>query len=407
MATIIDRDNLIKRRVNGASGLRSGLYFDSFKGGSYGEGVPGYESTVVPASERWVNSEAFAKLWSDIEDTRKKVKNQLDRRTNVATFPEDYYDLIDKLRLDITRRRMEEMDLAPEMTQEIVNPAFSKSVSLDEFLPYAGAFESMTGANNSVPLIQAKTGATGSVAMTLYGLGFTRTLEDELYNTDIFSLQKVQDAVTRAHTALRNDLTIGQLVAKTTASGWDSSQQVAATSGSTTAAEDLYDTINTAIDTLMNLLDPQTEQEISAPQMVLACRPADVRRINRAINGQLADSPGEPANFRALTEITEIWPYRGDTLYVGEKTVTYSGIADDTAYLFVPGPAGAPAWTLTKRGLTQEVGRGDILQLAREQRAWYFAQGEYLDEFFGSSATGTSLGSGYGFVVEVTLPTES
>ena len=314
--------------------------------------------------------------------------------------------MIDALRIDITRRRAEEMDYTSEFTREIVNPGFSKSISLDEFLPYAGVFREITGANNTVPMIEQKTGVTGSVIQKLYALGHARTLEDELYNTDIYSMEKVQRAVTRAHTGLRNDLTLGVLVALTAAAGFDSSQQQAADATSGATDEELmYNTINKAIEKLTKLKDPQTEQEIDVPRMVIACRPGDVRRINRAINGQLnVGGKGKPSNFAALSEISEIWPYRGDTMYIGKQKVTYSGIASNKAYLFVPGAAGAPAWTLTKRGLTQEVGRGSVLQLSREERAWYFGQTSYIEEFLGSSSTTLGLATGYGWVVEITLP---
>ncbi len=101
-----------------------------------------------------------------------------------------------------------------------------------------------------------------------------------------------------------------------------------------------------------------------------------------------------------------MWLYKGDVIDVGPKRTEYEGVPDGTAYLFVPGPAGAPTWTLNKRQLTQEVGRGDVLTLSREQRAWYFGQAVYREEFLGSSSDTAGLGDGYGYVVEITLPTE-
>jgi hypothetical protein len=219
-------------------------------------------------------------------------------------------------------------------------------------------------------------------------------------------LEKLNRAIIRGYRSKRNDLSVlGQMVAKTTAGGWDSGQQVAADTTGSTAEAKLYNTINDAIDTLMGLKDPQTEQEITAARMILACRPGDVRKINRVLNGQLnVGGKGSPANFAALTEITDIIPYNGDTIYRGVEKVSYAGIAENTAYLFVPGPAGAPVYTLEKRALTQEMTGRPYLQYATEGRIWYFVQGEYFDEFFGSSASGTSLSTGYGWVVEITLP---
>lgn len=412
MAKVLTKQELIKRRVNSGAGIKSGFYVGKAKAQLDAQtevvrdskGNP-LSSVVVAKNEKWENSEGYAKLWNDIEVLQKKLKAQYNRRTNIATFPDDYYSLIDKIRIDITRRRMEEEDYTDMISTVIANDNFSKSVALDEFRPYGAIFREVTGAGDSTNLIDAKTGETESVTMSMFSVGWARTLEDELYNLDIHNLEKVNRAVTRGYTAKRNDLLIGQLVAKTSAAGWDSDQQVSADTGGATQEAKLYNTLNDAIDTLTGLKDPQTDQEIPTSQLMLACRPADVRRINRVLNGQLnVGGKGTPANFAALTEIVEILPYSGDVIYAGKDKETYAGIDSLKAYLFVPGRAGAPIWTLEKRGLTQEVGRAPILQLATEERVWYFVQAEYLSEFFGSSATGTSLGSGYGWVVEITLP---
>jgi len=404
MAKLIDKEYVIEQRLNSGYSERSALYFGKSAENverTNADMVPGTDKIVKMSSKEWTNSEGHAKLWTQIEETHKKLKNSL--KTNAAQFPSDYYDLIDKLRLDITRRRMQEVDYTGMMNTEIVNPNFSKAVTLDEFLPYVAAFKKIAGTNDSVPLINQKTGGTGSVIMDIYGAGWKDTLENMLYNMDIYSLQKVTDAVARGYIGKRNDLSIGLLPKKTTATAWVASQQVAAdTTSGATKEELMYNTLNSAIEKLLSLLDPQTAQEIDAPSLALVCKPTDVRRINRAINGQLnLGGKGKPSNFAALDEITEIWPYRGDTLYWGEEKIVYPGVATNKAYLLVPK---VYSWTLVKRGLTNEVGRGSVLQLSTEERAWYFAQQNYMAEFFGSSETGTSLGAGYGAVVEITLP---
>ena len=107
-------------------------------------------------------------------------------------------------------------------------------------------------------------------------------------------------------------------------------------------------------------------------------------------------------NLEALP-IDDLIVYKGDSYTVGKDVITYPGIAAGKAYLFVPGPSGAPAYTLVKRQLTQEVGRGQLLHLAREQRAWYFVQTEFIEEFLGSSSSAFS-GSGFGYCIEIDLP---
>lgn len=416
---ILTAETLVKRRVNQAEGILSGLY----RGKATDDGVFGsdaevirlpngskLESVVVAAGERWVNSAGYAKLWGAIEDTHRRLRAQIDRKVNISEFPADYYTLIDMIRMEITRRRLEEMDFTGELTQEVTNAAFSRSLRLDEFVPFAGAFAEIKASGDNVPMIQQKTGETGTVTMHIYGLGHERSLEDELYNTQIFTLEKVNAAVARAFTGARNNLCLGGMIALSL-TGWHASQHVAAQSGgaNSTYDQNLYLTLKEALRVLYGLHDPQTEQEIVAPRVVLAVGNNVIEwDIQRIVRGQLNKPNSEISNLESLP-IDQIWKYKGDTLYVGPKRVTYPGVPANTAYLLVPGPAGAPAFTLVKRGLTQEVGRGDVLQLAREKRAWYFVQTNYGQEFLGSSdpTMGPALGGGFGYCVEIELPTET
>lgn len=412
-AQVLTREALIQRRVNSKEGLLSGSYvgkatMDGVFGGELvrnSKGVP-LQSVVVANSVAYENTKGYTELWSRIEDTLKRIKNNLDRKTNISEFPDDYYSLIDMMRIDITRRRIQEQDYTSLLTSEQMNAAFSRSVRLDEFIPFAGAFKEMAATGDTVPMIQQKTGETGSVNMHVFGLGHERSLEDELYNTSIFTLEKVNAAVVRAHTGLRNDRSIGLFPALTAGTGFAASQRVGAVAEATYDLS-MYMTLRHGLRRLMGLNDPQTGQQIATPKIVLAVgNNVTLWDIQRIVAGQLNRATNEVSNLESLP-IDEIWLYKGDTLYVGPKKITYNGIADGYAYLFVPGPAGAPAYTLTKRGLTQEVGRGDVLQLAREKRAWYFVQTEYMEEMLGSSSATLGLGAGFGYVVEIELPTDT
>jgi hypothetical protein len=412
---ILTPDKYFQRQAN-AGGIKSGLYFDNVKGDAFGEPVvksngEKCESLVVAdGAKRWENSEGYANLWDRIEDKINSLKSQVERKVNIANFPSDYYDLIDMMRMDVTRRRMEVIDFTTMLTQERTNPAFSKSIALVEFMDYAGAFEQISGTNDPVPLLEQKTGAKDSVTMHLYGLGHVRTLEDELYNLDIFSMQKVNAAVTRGHRALRNNLSIGVYPAITAAGTWDAAQQQAADLTGATYDEQLYNTLRNAIRRLGRLCDYQTRNPIGINGAVLIVRDEVIAwDVGRVIRGQLAVN-GEAAasiirNVGPLP-ISEVWVYKGDRFDVGPKTYNYPGVPEGYAYLVIPGGATNNMWwTLVKRQLTSEVGRGDVLHLAREARAWYFGQTAYATEHFGNTGglTGTD---DYGYCVEIALPEE-
>lgn len=410
---ILDKETLVKRRVQNKEGIQSGLFFGNMKAQDkktdpvIKQNNERMESVISAVDVNWEKSKAYAKLWNEVAVLQKKVKDRYERKSNINEFPDDYYDLINRVRIDITRRRIEEMDFTSVYTNEITNPNFPKSIPLTEFIPFAGVFEEIKGTGDNVPMLEQKTGALSSVLVKLYGLGHARTLEDELYNLDIFSLQKVNTAVARGHTAIRNNFCFNPLIALSAAAGWDASQLVPADTSGATYDVRLYLTMRNAIRTLYGLLDPQTRQEISASKIVLLVRNQVIQwDLSRVLQGQLQKF-GTPVENRESLPINEVWMYKGDQFDVGPKRTIYPGVADGVAYLFVPGPGGSPNYTLNKRGLTQEVGRGNVLQLARERRAWYFGQTEYREEFLGSSSDviGAGLGTGFGFVVAIALPT--
>lgn len=355
----------------------------------------------------WKNSEGYAKLWGEIESLQKKCKDNYKKQVNINNFPDDYYDLINRIRIDITRKRIEEMDFTPELTIEDTNPNYPRSIPLIEFLGFTGAFERIRGRNENVAMIEQRTGALGTVDVLLYALGHARTLEDELYNMSIFSLEKVNEAVSRAHTALRNHICFNPFINLSNTGGWNTGQQVAAVNAAT-YDESLYLTLRNAIRILKRLMDCQTRQQVTGSPVLVVADEVIQWDIDRIVRGQLAGFGATVRNRESLP-ISQIWVYQGDTITVGPKTYTYPGVPRGTAYLLIPGPAGAPTWTFNKRQLTQEVGRGGVLQLSREQRAWYFGQAEYREEFLGSSSTVINLpsdGNTYGWIVEIELPAE-
>jgi hypothetical protein len=372
----------------------------------------GKEMQILVESARedaqWTGTSEYSKHWNMIKE-KLDVLHAAGRKENVAQLPSEYYDLIDAISVDITRRRMQEADWTSIVTMEEVNFNFSKSVDLQEFLGFAGEFQANNLAGDAVPLIEQKTGAEGSVKMQGYALGNVRSLEDVLYNLDIYSIQKVNEAYVRAFVGKRNDLVFGPMIAITDATGWDAGQTVAAATGSGLSNEELvYQTINSAIEKLGKLHDFQTRQEIDLNRIVIATgRNVDARKIDRAIRGQLNNSKGATANREPL-EVDSVILYKGDTITYGGRKVTYPGIADDKAYMFVPGPAGAPNWTLVKRGLTTVTSQGDALTLGQGKEARYFIQTVYNDEWYGSSGSNTTITGDtshtWGWIVELNIP---
>jgi hypothetical protein len=356
--------------------------------------VKGSERSVVIKNQSWVDTEGYITLWNEVGEILKKMK------ANTATFDQTSYDqLVDKLRIDVTRRRFEYADLTSQIN--MVSDGFNdgKSVTLDEILPFGAVFLPDNFRGAAVNKIDQKYGATGTITHQGYSVGWSETLENKLYNLDLSTMQRVMIAVARGYVAKRNDLVAGEIVGAT----YQASQVVAADATGGTKEEKLYITLDSALETLLNLKDPQTGQIIRADQTSLLCYPGDVRRINRAINGVInIGGKGKVANRSPLTEITNILPYYGDSITVGKKTYTFTGVAKNYAYLFVPGVG----ITRQKRGLTQETSEGSALTLSQQELAWYFIQQNYMNEFFGSSdaTVFAKTGAGFGYCVKISLP---
>ena len=403
MALILDKNALIKQRVENGYSEKAVAYIGT-REENHKATVPeiANSNVITMASGAWEGSEGHAKVWNQIEDLHKKAKAK-----NASMLPDDWSTLTDLLRIDITRRRMQEADYTNIVNNEQMNDGFGKSVRLDEFLDAGAIFKTIYGNNDDVPLVEHKTGATGTVSMDLFAVGDKSSLQDVIFNP-LYDIEKVMRAVTRGYVGLRNDRSVlGEMVKYTAgaptayAGGWDSGQQQAADTTSGASKEELlYNTLVSAYKKLLLLKDVQTKQTIETPSVYLAIPKGTEFAFNRAVNGQLnLGGKGKPSNFEALTWIDAIIPYRGDTIYAGKETKTYSGVASGYAYMFVP----RVAYTLTKRGLTMEMGRGSVLNLSQEERVWYGIQSEYSQEFFGYTA---GLGAtGYGYCVEITLPT--
>lgn len=338
-------------------------------------------------------SKEHADVWNRISDMRKKIRN-------ASMLPDDWATMTDLIRIDISRRRAQEPDYTDMVGLEIQRPEAGPSVTLDEFLEWAAVFEPIAGNNDPLPLMEHKSGATGTLTFDLFGVADKTSLKEILFSS-LYDLERRNRAVVRAHTGLRNSRNVlGRMVAKTTATGWAANQQQAAdaTSGAT-KEELLYNTLVQALKKLFLLKDPQTSQTINTPQVMLAIPKGTEWSFMRAIGGQLNQGgKGKVGNFEALSQIDAIIPFRGDTIYWNKKTVSYPGVASGKAYLFVPRVAN---YTVVKRGLTTVVGSGVVTNLEQNATAWYFCDRFYDDEFFGESA---SLASGTGHCIEISLP---
>ena len=345
------------------------------------------------------NSDEMERLRYKIVNARKqgeKVQNSADNPSTAALAA--FYG---RFFLDVTRKTLEAPDLTSKIAEEMTDYNFPKLVYLRDILKYRGKMGTVLGQNDAVPLIQQHEGNTNTLALTIKAVGWKDNLENMLYNR-FFSMDKVVQAAVDADVDERNAATIGAIVGATFVA---SQKQAADSTASQSLDSHTYTTLMNAIKLLRGLKDPQTLRKGAVPRISILCNSADTWQIENVIRGQLNMNGGQAmGSNRPSLPISEIIEYdRGinDGIVLGLETLSFPGVTAGKCYLFVPGIAKVA----NKRPLTMETGRGSVLELSTEERAWYRVQGTYMYDLLGSSYAGFALGAGYGAIVEVTLPT--
>lgn len=343
--------------------------------------------------------------------TRFVVKNELDelqalrnRITNSAQAPSaaDIEAFFGKFYIELARRVAESVDLTTMIAREQTDLDFPEVVTLKELLPYRGFMGMVQGTNDPVPLIEQNTGVTDTVTLYIKALGWKDSLKNLLYNK-FFTMDRVIQAAADAYMDERNKEVIGTPIIGAT---FVASQKVDAdaTSGQT-LDEHTYNTILAAVKKLRGLKDIFTGQKIVAPSINILHNSADGWQIENVIRGQLnGNGSSARASNRPALPINALIEYDQGINHlqvVGKVTGSYPGVTAGKCYVYVPDIM----LVAKKRPLTMESGIGSVLELSTEERAWYGVQGVYTKQFLGSSFAGTTVGAGYGYIIEVTLPT--
>ena len=401
---VFDQDGLkeyrLKQKMATNIAIFSGNAAENVKGQTE---IIGKELIVPMTNSVWEGSEGHAKLWGEIKDLQAQAKKEM--ATNAAQAPSatTLESLLQKVIIDITRRRQESGDLTSLVATEITDFDFPEVITLRELYDYVGEMQEVSGSNDSVPLIEQALGVTDTVSMKILAIGWKDSLKNLLFNK-LRDIEKANKAAVNAYVDKRNAATIGTIVSAT----YHATQKQAADATANATFDALmYNTLRKGIKKVRGLKDPQTKLPIAVPSLTLLCNSADRWDIERVINGQLGSGNGTITgqNMASLPIDTIIEYDHGilDGKTWGKKKLSYPGVTQGKAYLFVPREA---FWVAVKRPLTMETGRGSVLQLSTEEKAWYGVQGEHYKQFLGSSypAAGTT---GEGFIVEITLPTEA
>jgi hypothetical protein len=303
-------------------------------------------------------------------DGRAPIAERIEKKNFSLHIPSDLYDYVDKTRLDVTRRVLAQPEFYPLIYNQISNPGFSRTMTLQEIYPIGIKFDTNEGSDESVTLGDFKTGSTETITQIIKAAGYTWDLSFEMYNT-LFQMQALNDAVARGYVAQLNHDHINPIVSGTYAGA----KATAASTVGDTWMEKVYHTILNARRDLAERVDPVTDRQIAPTGLVLLCSLTDAEDIQWVINGQL-NTPADSKNLSSIPGISAVIGYEGDTITVGDKEYDFPGIDSGTVYMIKPDERSfITAWKRQLTMLTQS--QGNILKLERERRAWYYVNGIY------------------------------
>ena len=286
------------------------------------------------------------------------------------TLPENWQDLFDALRLDLTMKK----ETRPTVRQFIYNmvdtPNATQLMKLSNLLPYAFEFKKNTGNGDAVPLGETRGRIEDTVEFFIKATGFTYTLLADMFDMAL-DMGRVNDGVSvsynlqRDHDAINPILTYGSY-------GTGGRSTAADTSGAN-PQEKWYLTFMKAIDDMAKRKESVFGNKVQAKDLILLCSSNTARHFRHVARG-FAISVDK--TYPALTDITTIVEYDDDQIVFNSgKVLKFEGVGDTYAYLIKRNPL---MNIYTKRGLTVEVDNTpDVLTLAQQEKAWYYSEAIY------------------------------
>lgn len=296
------------------------------------------------------------------------------------TLLPDWAQLWDAMRMDITIRKNANPVIRDLIYNVYNRPDASKTNKLTEMLPYGLAFVKNNGTGQPVEQGDKGDGQVGTVDIELYAAGFTWDLLAELFDKSL-DMTALADAVAVAYNAKLDDNAIKPIldadygtVDTAMADGFKHWTKANAMSGAT-RQELLYNTITDAFDALSLRKDPVTGKKLNVNGAYVLASSYDARHLSQVATGLPSTNQ---KYLPAIAGLGGIISYDGETINLRDKVITYTGVTNGYAYIVIPKHRYMDI--VVKQGLTAEVDMNpDVKTLAREEHAYYFAEGVFSD----------------------------
>ncbi len=294
----------------------------------------------------------------------------------------DWESLVDAKRIDLTIRKALNAPVRGFFYDEQDTPDADATMKVTEFFPDAIVFEENNGLGQPVEMGEAMGGQTDTMDQVIYAAGFTYDLQKELFDRSL-DFGKVNNAVAIGETGKKDDVALKPIFNYS----YSAAAKTAANVTGATREENLYLTLEDAIDEIGLRRDPVTQDRLNASNITILAGPTDARRISRVVGG-FTNVDQNVKKRPALSEVTRIVGYEGARIRGRSKDTNYTDVPEGIAYMMIPNRYMLLA---AKRRLQMDIDMNpNVLRLARQQLAWWYAEAQY------------NYGIGY-FIQEITL----
>jgi hypothetical protein len=351
-------------------------------------GEPSRKVATRNLGVKWLGSEGREKLLKEMYHLHSSIKTKKLSATgyDAETLKQFFADLV----LDVQARVDDLTDYSQQLMTVKSMPEATKEVKLRDILPYIGREGVNSGTNDAFPLIQHALGVLDEVVLEIRGFGDLYGLNEELFN-GFFSIDRITEGAARIIADEANADFFKPVVTAT----YDSAHIVTFDTTGETNELKIYNTIKNAVDKVLSLYNPLARKynyELN-PTIELLLNPRDKRNITPIATGELS----KLGSLKQLTGalVDNIIGYGSGlnhgALY-GEETLSYPGVAVDTAYVVAKTDAFG-AYKINKVDVTLDMQEADILTSAREKRRWYRCRGVYLNSTLPSTIDSKAAGT--------------
>jgi hypothetical protein len=310
----------------------------------------------------------------DLDKLRDIVMGRgIDPSMDGSSLIEAWQSLWDAQRIDLTIRKTSKATIREMIYNVADNPNADQTTNINEFFPHFFEFIENNGTGQAVDLGELRGGQVDTMQQVIYAAGLTWDLTKELFDRTL-NMERINDGIATAEAGKKDDLAIKPI----TTANYTGKTTVANTTSGATREELLHKTIQDGMDGIGLRRDPITQRRLSTNNAIILTDPLWAPRIQQVLGGT-ANMPAAPGigRYPAIPGIRRVIGYEGERLTGNTKSVTYTDIPANTAYIIIPNRRMLIG---VKRNLQLEVNMNpNPLTLAREERAWWFCEGIYND----------------------------